>query len=93
MYDCVAYKFSLKGFNNMSLQKLLVAVLPQRWLSQVESNSRTWVVQCSCGQEHTVWDLGGIQFRGTTHRYVNCPECGLNAKQRLVHKRIAVSVQ
>ena len=48
----------------MSLvQKVLTAVLPQRWAEAMEADSRSWMVRCACGFARSSWELGGLHER------------------------------
>ena len=64
----------------MSLvQKVLTAVLPQRWAEAMEADSRSWMVRCACGFARSSWELGGIRWKaaGQPGHYRSCPQCGL----------------
>lgn len=61
------------------LQKLLVAMLPQRWAENMEAESRTWIIRCpSCSYEISVWEAGGVRWkaRGKAWIRIRCPQCG-----------------
>lgn len=59
------------------LQKLIYILLPQRWAKKIEEASKEWFSKCSCGKESSVWDLGGIRFKGkgNPRRYFYCSKC------------------
>ncbi|HZM00656.1 MAG TPA: hypothetical protein VFD43_10430 [Planctomycetota bacterium] len=61
-----------------ALQRLLSALLPERWARAMESESRAWLVRCACGCARSVWELGGIRVKasGRKRRYLACPQCG-----------------
>jgi hypothetical protein len=67
-----------------SIQKIVAAVLPRRWVEIMEADSRLWMVRCSCGFARSVWELGGIRSKaaGQTRWFTQCPQCG----QRSWHK-------
>lgn len=61
-----------------SFQKLFVSVLPRRWAEAMETDSRSWMVRCSCGVARSVWELGGIRYHaaGKPRWFIKCPQCG-----------------
>lgn len=78
-----------------SLQKLVVAILPEKWAASMESESRTWIMRCSsCGLERSVWEAGGIRWKaaGTVRRYLFCPKCGVS-RWHTIYKRQTEDVQ
>lgn len=62
------------------LQRFFVRLLPRRWARQMEAESRTWFLRCSCGFARSVWDLGGIRWKAAgrprTYSPGKCPQCG-----------------
>ena len=44
----------------------------------MQTESRSWMIRCTCGHEKSVWDSGGIRWkaRGTPRRFRRCPNCG-----------------
>ncbi len=60
------------------MQDILASVLPERWAASMEAESREWVMRCPCGQETSIWDMGGIRFKaaGNPHRMGKCGVCG-----------------
>lgn len=60
------------------LQDMLTAVLPDAWMSAMESESREWAMRCPCGHETSVWEMGGIRFKaaGNPRRLGHCADCG-----------------
>ncbi len=71
------------------MQKILTGLLPRSWAQPMETESREWMTRCSCGQEQSVWDAGGIRWKakGTPKRLMNCPACGTQSMQTLYRKR------
>jgi hypothetical protein len=60
-------------------QRLFTALLPQKALEAMESDSRDWMVQCPCGHERSVWELGGIRYGGSStgkRTLIRCEKCG-----------------
>jgi hypothetical protein len=60
------------------IQRLLTAILPRRWAEAMEADSRSWMVRCSCGFARSIWELGGIRWKGAgrPRTYMKCPQCG-----------------
>lgn len=60
-------------------QKLFKSVLPRSWGDAMEAESRRWMMQCPCGHEVSVWDAGGIRWKGSgePRRRFPCPKCGV----------------
>lgn len=70
------------------VQKVFTKILPKKWAHHMEEDSRRWMVQCACGYERSVWELGGIRWkaRGTPRRYTKCPACHKSSWHK-VYKR------
>ncbi len=54
-----------------------VADLRARRSSDVD-DAETWVMTCPCGQNVSIWDLGGLRYRLTSKgitRSAVCPSC------------------
>ncbi|MGD9646001.1 MAG: hypothetical protein AB7U73_09825 [Pirellulales bacterium] len=60
-------------------QRFVKLVLPARWATAIERESRQWMMRCGCGHETSVWDAGGIRYKsaGKPRRLARCPHCGL----------------
>ncbi|MBE9029315.1 hypothetical protein IQ266_06005 [filamentous cyanobacterium LEGE 11480] len=61
------------------IQSLVKKYLPQSWSQALESESRTWVVECShCCAETSVWEMGGIRYKasGNPMMAIRCSRCG-----------------
>jgi hypothetical protein len=58
-----------------SIQKFILAVLPDSWAKSMEAESREWIYICSCGHTCSVWDMGGIRGKaaGNPRRRLKCP--------------------
>ncbi|MEA2511593.1 MAG: hypothetical protein QOF01_4024 [Thermomicrobiales bacterium] len=60
-------------------QRLIGRLVPRSWATAMEAESRDWLVRCpACGFERSIWDLGGIRWkgRGTSWTWLRCPACG-----------------
>ena len=68
-----------------TIQKILAAILPQRWVAAMEADSRLWMVRCSCGFARSLWELGGIRSKaaGQTHWLRRCPQCGRRSSHKV----------
>ena len=61
------------------LQELLRAIVPRRWMDEMEAESRSWMLRCNtCGLERSVWETGGVRWKaaGRPSRWMRCPQCG-----------------
>lgn len=58
-------------------QRFFRAILPRSWFAAIEAESRRWVLHCKCGASESIWDAGGIRYKGTPKKaiYFWCPEC------------------
>jgi len=71
-----------------ALQKFFTTIMPASWAQSMESESRSWVMRCPCGQEQSVWDAGGIRWKATGNpkRRQHCTRCGQTEWQQLFKK-------
>jgi hypothetical protein len=61
------------------IQQVISRVVPAAWTASMAAESRTWMVRCrSCGFERSIWELGGIRWKGSgkTWTWGRCPNCG-----------------
>ena len=61
------------------IQQVISQRVPAAWAASMEAESRTWMVRCrSCGFERSLWELGGIRWKGSGKSWTwgRCPECG-----------------
>ena len=58
-------------------QRFFRAVLPRSWFAAIEAESKRWILHCKCGASHSIWDIGGLRYKGTRKKaiYTRCPEC------------------
>lgn len=70
-------------------QRFFKALLPSHWAEDMEAESRTWMVRCTCGFEMSVWDSGGIRWKaaGNPRRLVRCSQCGQVTKHTVYRKQ------
>lgn len=71
------------------LQKLFTALFYGRSVDGLEAESHEWMVQCPCGFERSIWDLGGVRYgaRSVGKRYLlRCTRCG-RLKMHRVYKK------
>ena len=59
-------------------QRFFRAILPRSWFAAMEAESRRWILHCKCGAARSIWDIGGIRYKGTLKKaiYNYCPACG-----------------
>lgn len=72
------------------LQRTFMTLLPKKWATQMEAESREWMLRCdSCGREKSVWDAGGIRFKakGRPRRpSVWCSQCNKRTSLQIYRK-------
>lgn len=70
------------------LQKVMLAVVPPKWAAAIETESRTWVMQCACGHVTSVWEMGGIRYKasGNPRRVGRCAKCGKTINGQLYRR-------
>ena len=72
-------------------QKLFGSMLSKESMAAMEADSRDWMVQCPCGHEISVWDMGGIRYgaRSTGKRtLIRCQKCGKLKWHRFYRKSV-----
>jgi hypothetical protein len=61
------------------LQKLLTRLLPTDLSAAMKAESQSWILRCAtCGMARSLWDAGGVRYKGTSHAkrtIVWCPQC------------------
>ncbi len=46
------------------VQRLFTSIVPKSWATDMEAESRSWMVRCSnCNYERSVWDMGGVRWK------------------------------
>lgn len=74
------------------LQTFLTRILPAQLMADMEAESRSWRLTCSCGYETSVWEIGGIRYKtassGKRIRFT-CKYCGKRRWRRLYQKEHA----
>ncbi len=61
------------------IQQLLSRLVPRTSADSMEAESRAWMVRCaSCGDERSIWDLGGVRWKakGSKRIWGRCRGCG-----------------
>ena len=46
-------------------QRLMKSVMPRKWFAAAEAESRLWMICCPCGAEKSIWDAGGMRWKGS----------------------------
>jgi hypothetical protein len=59
------------------VRNLLLKLVSEERAAAIEKESRQWVLRCPCGQERSVWDMGGLRYKaaGNPRRLTRCPSC------------------
>ena len=58
---------------------------------EVEAESRSWMVQCPCGEEASYWELGGMRYKASSRgkRLLRrCAKCGRFRWHRVYKKEV-----
>ncbi|MBC7985159.1 MAG: hypothetical protein H7X93_00595 [Sphingomonadaceae bacterium] len=67
------------------VQRLATRGAPSGVISDVEAQSRLWIVEClKCGAERSIWEMGGIRYRavGNQRNLLKCFRCGRRSWHR-----------
>jgi len=70
------------------LRKLITRLAPDL-MQRIEADSRSWMMQCpKCGYEISVWDYGGMRYKGhgTVYRLGRCRDCNRVGMLRVYKK-------
>ena len=69
-------------------QRVAKRILPESWFQKIEHDSRCWIYKCTnCGHERSVWDMGGIRYRGLpTRKLTVCTKCKKTGLANVTHK-------
>lgn len=61
-----------------TFQKFITSIVSRETAAAMEAESRQWMVRCSCGHATSIWDIGGIRYKGggKPRRLMRCPKCG-----------------
>ncbi|MBC8064942.1 MAG: hypothetical protein H7Y17_08940 [Chlorobia bacterium] len=59
-------------------QKLVTRFVSKSFAQAMEAESRAWRFTCTCGWSSSIWDLGGIRYKGKGNKktLMKCPGCG-----------------
>lgn len=59
-------------------QRAITSIVPKRWADAMERESRAWMLVCPCGYKRSIWDLGGIRWKGGGRpaTFFKCTQCG-----------------
>jgi hypothetical protein len=68
-----------------ALQKFIVSIVPEKWARSMEAESRLWMIRCGCGYGRSVWEMGGIRWKGggRPRTFLRCPQCGQRSWHRV----------
>ena len=64
-------------------QKAFKMLVSERIFSEMEKESKRWFLICPvCGFEKSIWEVGGMKYKKSFHRYSGgrrtlgkCPQC------------------
>ena len=62
-----------------TIQRLFFRWLPRAWAEDMRAESLRWRYVCGgCGHARTVWEMGGIRWKGqgNPRTRLTCPACG-----------------
>jgi hypothetical protein len=71
-------------------QKLFARHHPGEPMGDVEAESRSWMVQCPCGFEISIWELGGVRYGAVSKGKKllrRCRQCGKIRWHRVYKKQ------
>ncbi len=69
------------------MQRFFKAVLPAKWAADMEADTRTWSMRCdTCGHAESLWDRGGIRWKGGGRSWTlaPCSTCGRKTRHSIV---------
>ncbi len=60
------------------IQRFFIVILPRPWAESMRAESLSWMMQCTCGFEQSIWEMGGVRWKakGNPQRLVRCSKCG-----------------
>ena len=71
------------------VQRMLAALLPKASMDAMKADSEDWMIQCPCGQETSIWALGGVRYGGKStgkRTLIKCQKCGKRTWHRFYRK-------
>jgi len=71
------------------IQKIIEFILSKETYNKVKDESKHWLFKCTCGNEFSIWDIGGIRYKakGNPAKYVKCNQCQKKAWMKLIYKQ------
>jgi hypothetical protein len=59
------------------IQRLCKLIFPKRLAAEMESESKSWMLTCECGFSQSIWDMGGVRYKGkgNPRTFLKCPGC------------------
>ncbi|HEY1016351.1 MAG TPA: hypothetical protein VGE07_26815 [Herpetosiphonaceae bacterium] len=63
-----------------AMQRMILRLMPKKWAEEAEAESRQWMMRCGCGAQISVWDAGGVRWKGggKPRALYPCKSCGKN---------------
>ena len=71
------------------IQKVFTALLSEKQMEAMKTESEDWMVQCPCGGETSIWELGGIRYKAKSigkRSLIRCQKCGKRTWHRYYRK-------
>ena len=57
--------------------KFLKLILPESTFEALKTETKQWLIECTCGHKRDLWDSGGVQGgRSKQKTSMECPNCG-----------------
>lgn len=78
-----------------SIQQFFMAILPVNWAQDLQAESQTWMLRCTCGYERSIWEMGGIRWkaRGNPRQLRVCPQCSQRTWHTIYRKQASNNIQ
>ena len=66
-------------------QKMFQKISSEEKFRKMMEESKQWKFTCQCGEESSIWDVGGIRYKasGNPKIRLKCPHCQKTAMQKL----------
>jgi hypothetical protein len=59
------------------LQRFFKWIMPRKWFEAAKADSKLWMVKCPCGAGRSIWDIGGLRWKGggKPKTWMRCEAC------------------
>lgn len=67
------------------MQRMAKRLSSDEKFERMKEDSKKWRFTCTCGQESSIWDIGGIRYKakGKPRLGLRCPQCNKWAMQSI----------